>query len=109
MCEADLQQGAVDVVLLGLGPGFWGEVLQQGVDGGGDVGHQHEGDQGAGRHLPGPVHGRAATPGDTRCEHEGTKTSVRPLGAQRYTKVTAQYVAGSLSHGSVCFFGTAVV
>lgn len=53
---ADLQQRPVDVVVLGCGSGLSRELLQQRVHGGGDLGHQHEGDQGPGRHLSCPIH-----------------------------------------------------
>lgn len=47
----------MDVVLLGSRSGFEGQLLQQGLDGGGDLGHHDEWDEGPGSHLTGPVHG----------------------------------------------------
>ena len=61
--DTDLQQRAMDVVLLAFGSRFWREILQEGLDGGRDLGHEHERDQGTSCHLPGPVHRRTATPG----------------------------------------------
>lgn len=53
---ADLQQSPMDVVVLDFGSRLWRKLLQQSVDGGRDLGDQHEGDEGPSRHFSGPIH-----------------------------------------------------
>lgn len=61
MCTgADLQQSAVDAVLLEFGSWFYRKFLQQGLDGGWDLRDQDKGDKSPSCHFSGAIHSRAA-------------------------------------------------